>query len=193
MADCFYKRTEPKSSEDYFATPPKAVRALCSKVIFRKNIIEPCCGEGHIFRTLEELGYTVESSDIVYRGYGKPGSHNFLECPKSQLQNADIVTNPPYNKAQQFIEHAMKNTDEFAKVAMLLRLSFLESQKRKSLFDTYPLTAVYVFRSRIGCAKNGEFKVDAQGELNVPSAVAYAWFLWDKQSTSAPPAIFWLD
>lgn len=195
MGDCFYKRLEPRNSEDYYATPPKAVRALCQKVRFRPTVIEPCCGEGHISKTLEEFGYTVQSSDLVYRGYGLAGVHDFLKSTPAQLQNAGIVTNPPYNLAQQFIEHAISNSDAEAKIAMLLRLSFLESQKRRSLFETFPLTAVYVFRSRIGCAKNGCFTVDSHGELNAPSAVAYAWFVWDKTQFmhSAEPKLFWLD
>ena len=51
MGDCFYKRTEPKNSADYFATPPKAVKALCKRIHFRPNIIEPCCG-GVIYHAL---------------------------------------------------------------------------------------------------------------------------------------------
>ena len=150
---------------------------------------------GHISRTLEELGYFVESTDIIYRGFGKVGAYDFLKSTREQLQGADIVTNPPYNQAQQFIEHAIRNSDKDAKIAMLLRLSFLESQKRKALFDKYPLTAVYVFRSRIGCAKNGVFKLDSKGEENYPSAVTYAWFLWDKAcfNRTEPPKVFWLD
>ena len=187
MGDCFYKRTEPKDSVDYFATPPKAVRMLCKRERFRSRILEPCCGEGHISRTLEELGYTVDSSDIIYRGYGTPGSHDFLKSTCEDLRGADIITNPPYVMAQQFIQHAIENTDKDAKIAMLLRLTFLESQKRKALFDMFPLTSVFVFRSRIGCAKNGDFKVDSHGELSVPSAVAYAWFLWDKTQFDVTP------
>lgn len=188
MGDCFYKRVEPKGSVDFFATPPKAVKALCEQIRFRDNVLEPCCGQGHISKTLESLGYNVSSSDIVYRGFGKKGSHNFFDFTADYMANFDVITNPPYNQAQSFIEHAIKNTDPVAKIAILLRLSFLESQKRKKLFDSYPLTAVYVFRSRIGCAKNGEFSKDKNGELNVPSAVAYAWFLWDKaQFSDAPP------
>jgi hypothetical protein len=167
---------------------------LCEQVRFRPAIIEPCCGEGHISRTLEALGYKVGSSDIVYRNFGRPGSHDFLKSTRNDLRGADIVTNPPYNMAQAFIEHAIRNTDPNAKIAMLLRLTFLESQKRKPLFDAFPLTAIYVFRSRIGCAKNGEFKADSHGELNVPSAVAYAWFLWDKALfDTTPPRLYWLD
>jgi hypothetical protein len=58
------------------------------------------------------------------------------------------------------------------KVAMFLKLTFLESKKRKELFEKYPPKVVYVSCSRIECAKNGEFKGT--------SAVAYAWFVWEK-------------
>lgn len=196
MGDCFYKRSEPKNSADYYATPPEAVRALCRCVEFRPFIIEPCCDEGHISRELQKHGYDVESSDIIYRGFGKEGEFDFLDSTPEELQGSDIVTNPPYNQAARFIEHAIDCTDANAKIAMLLRLTFLESQKRKRLFDTYPPTAVYVFRNRIGCAKNGEFKINSHGELYYPSAVAYAWFLWDKSQfkfAGAPPKLFWLD
>lgn len=137
----------------------------------------------------------MTSSDIIYRGFGIEDSVDFLSYTPEAIGSSDIVTNPPYNQAATLIEHAIKNSDKNAKIAMLLRLTFLESQKRKSLFDTYPLTAIYIFRKRIGCAKNGEFKVDARGEFYSPSAVAYAWFLWDKlkASSAAPPKIFWLD
>ncbi len=158
--------------------------------------IEPCCGEGHISRELQKLGYDVESSDIIYRGFGKEGEFDFLDSVPEDLQGSDIVTNPPYNQAARFIEHAIDCTDANAKIAMLLRLTFLESKKRKRLFDTYPPTAVYVFRNRIGCAKNGEFKINSHGELYYPSAVAYAWFLWDKSQfkfAGSPPKLFWLD
>ena len=194
MGDCFFKRCEPTQSADFFATPPKAVKALCKAIKFRQKIIEPCCGQGHISRTLEEHGYTVESSDIIYRGFGKEGSYDFLKSTKDELNGFDIITNPPFNQAQEIIMHALSNTDMHAKIAMLLRLTFLPSKRRKILFDTYPLTALYVFRSRIGCAPNGEFKVKPNGELYVPSAIDYAWFIWDKAKfDEGPPKIYWLE
>ena len=134
MGDCFYKRSEPKSSADYYATPPKAVQALCRYVEFRPFIIEPCCGEGHISRELQKLGYDVESSDIIYRGFGKEGEFDFLDSTPEELQGSDIVTNPPYNQAARFIEHALDCADANAKIAMLLRLTFLESKKKETSF-----------------------------------------------------------
>lgn len=60
------------------------------------------------------------------------------------------------------------------KVAMFLKLQFLEGKRRKRLFLENPPKVVYVSSSRLGCAKNGDF-------AEMPSsAVAYAWFVWVK-------------
>ena len=63
---------------------------------------------------------------------------------------------------------------------MFLKLTFLEGKKRyDDLFRKYPPKTVYVFIQRINCAMNGEF------EKCVPSAVSYAWFVWQKGYTGA--------
>ncbi len=43
--------------------------------------------------------------DLVYRGYGK-GGINFLTY--DGVWEGDILTNPPYKYAKEFIEHAME-------------------------------------------------------------------------------------
>ena len=68
----------------------------------------------------------------------------------------------------------MEVVQEGAKIAMFLKLLFLEGQKRKQLFQKYPPKVVYVSSSRIQCAKNGDFEKYNQ------SAIAYAWFIWEK-------------
>ena len=57
---------------------------------------------------------------------------------------------------------------------MLLKLLFLEGQKRKELFRLAPPQTVYVSSSRMNCAKNGDF------EKYKGSAVCYCWFVWQK-------------
>ena len=71
------------------------------------------------------------------------------------------------------------------KVAMFLKLTFLEGQKRKKLFSKYPPRYVYVFSKRVNCAKNGEF------EKYGNNAVAYAWFVWEK-GFCGEPVIRWI-
>lgn len=91
----------------------------------------------------------------------------------------DIITNPPYVQAQAFVEHALSALAEGRKAAMFLRLVFLETQARKALFDRAPSARVHISSQRLGCAKNGAFKVRPNGELYYPSSVAYAWFVWE--------------
>lgn len=102
------------------------------------------------------------------------------------LPGFDIVTNPPYSKAEAFVRHALEICDDGHKVAMFLKLTFLEGKSRKKLFAEYPPKVVYVSSSRLICAKNGDF--EAYGS----SAVAYAWFVWVKGYTG-DTTIKWIN
>lgn len=160
-----------REQNDYYATDPKMVEALLKVETFDKYIWEPACGEGHIAKVLEAHGYDVSSSDLIYRGYGDAEPYDFLKH-NDYLYDMDIITNPPYKYALEFVEKALASISEGHKVAMLLKLQFLEGQKRRRLFDKNPPQTVYIFSERQECAKNGEF--------TGKSAVAYAWFIWRK-------------
>ena len=86
----------------------------------------------------------------------------------------DIVTNPPYKFAKEFVLQALKVIAEGRKVCMFLKLTFLEGKDRKEMFKEYPPKTVYVSSSRILCARNGDF------DSFDSSATAYAWFVWEK-------------
>ena len=167
-------RISKDDPNDYYATEPKAVELLLEQETFSDVIWEPACGGGHIAEVLINNGYGVIVSDKVDRGCGTV--IDFLEYNDEPI-TIDIITNPPYNKAQEFVEHALELAQDGVKIAMFLKLTFLESKKRRKLFDKYPPKVVYVSSSRLQCAKNGDFETYKQG---VGSAVAYAWFVWEK-------------
>ena len=58
----------------------------------------------HLSERLIELGYEVRSTDLIDRGYGE-GGIDFLQT--TEMWDGDILTNPPYKYAKEFIEHAM--------------------------------------------------------------------------------------
>lgn len=164
-------RKDDAEQHDYYATDPKAVEILLENEKFHPYIWEPACGEGHISKVLKEHGYKVRSSDIIDRGYEGTEILDFLKT-KSSRDDYDIVTKPPYRYAKEFVEKAIEILPmDGAKVAMFLKLTFLEGQARRELFKQYPPKTVYVFSGRVECAKNGEFTGG--------SAVAYAWFIWE--------------
>lgn len=170
---------EEREENDYYATQPKAVKVLLDNENFSDIIWEPACGGGHIADVLKDHGYNLKVSDIIDRGYPETEIVDFLSV--SNIRNSyDIITNPPYKYAKEFVEKSLEISEVGTKIAMFLKLQFLEGQARKELFLTNPPKVVYVSSSRLGCAKNGEFKVGKDGELAIESAVAYAWFVWEK-------------
>lgn len=160
-----------RQHEDFYATEPKATQWLCKIETFEGTILEPACGEGHISEQLKKAGYEVVSRDIVDRGYGEVA--DFLAIDNTQF-NGNIVTNPPYRYAQEFVEKALSIIPEGMKVAMFLKLQFLESQSRRHLFNTQPSIRIWVSSSRLKCAMNANF------DAYTSSAASYAWFVWQK-------------
>ena len=178
-----------REKHDYYATDPKAVEILLQEEEFLYHVWECACGEGHISRVLLRHGYDVKSSDVIDRGYRGTEVIDFLKVSKDDIKNdypRDIITNPPYKYAKEFVEKALDISMDSTKIAMFLKLTFLEGQARKKMFMKAPPARIYVFSSRVKCAKNGIF--DSIGS----SAVCYAWFVWEKGFTG-DPVIKWVN
>lgn len=185
MSHVANRRRQDAEVHDYYATDPKAVELLLEHELLCHRIWDPACGEGHILKVFAERGYDVMGSDIVDRGYGFV--EDFLTCKRSQhpyRTSHDIVTNPPYKYARQFVETALEFVPEGRKVAMFLKLTFLEGQARRELFRKYPPQTVYVSSARLECGKNGEFTGN--------SAVAYCWIVWEK-GYKGPTVLKWIN
>ncbi|MFA6925073.1 MAG: hypothetical protein WC223_12580 [Bacteroidales bacterium] len=162
-----------REKHDFYATEPKAAELLLKLEKFSTDIWECACGEGHLSKVFEKAGYKVKSTDLVERGFGK-GGVNFLS-ENIKEWNGDIITNPPYKYATEFIEKALQIIPENKKVAMFLKLLFLEGKERKEFFKKYPPKTIYVSSSRLLCSKNAAFKEER--DIRV---VAYGWFVWEK-------------
>ncbi|MBR6775386.1 MAG: hypothetical protein IKM23_06720 [Bacteroidales bacterium] len=179
-----------REKHDYYATDPRAVEMLLELEQFDKCILEPCCGKGHISNVLIKHGYNVRSFDLIERGFGTCGI-DFLKF--NQICDCDIITNPPYSMAQEFIEHALNIITSGHKIAMFLKLTFLEGKRSKKLFEKHPPKHIYVSSSRMPCGRNGEFFIrDKKGNIitdkkgtpkAISSAICYAWFVWEKGYT----------
>lgn len=179
-----------REKHDYYATEPKAVELLLQQEEFNHYVWECACGEGHISEVLKAHSYDVKSSDLYNRGY--PGTEiiDFLQYSREQRKaemSRDIITNPPYKYAKEFVQHALDISADGTKIAMFLKLTFLESKSRKELFKKYPPKTVYVSSSRLQCAKNGDFETKSNN-----TAVAYAWYIWEK-GFKGNPVIKWIN
>lgn len=162
------KRNADLSGPDFFPTPTWATHALMDNERFVGDVWECACGDGAMSKVIEDTGNSVVSSDLFDRGFGEVGV-DFLEADR-KAQN--IITNPPYNSAQGFVERASKQAGD--KFALLLRLAFLEGATRaNTIFNDVPPSRVWVFSERITFYPKG-------AKRSGSGTTAYAWFVWDK-------------
>jgi len=164
------KRFADIDGPDFYPTPSWATYALIDNETFLGDIWECACGNGAMSRVLEQSGRRVVSSDLYDRGFGEPGI-DFLGA-KSARDN--IVTNPPYNAAEGFVDRGLRLAGQ--KFALLLRLAFLEGANRqRTIFAKCPPSRVWIFSERITFYPAGAVQKGS-------GTTAYAWFVWDKAS-----------
>lgn len=186
---------EEREKHDFYATDPKSLERFLTALErddfkLHKEIWECACGQGHLSRVLEHKGYDVLSTDLVDRGYGMPNIDFLNSVDKEYKWKKDILTNPPYKYAKEFVEQALDILDDGYYCVMFLKIQFLEGKARRKLFEKYPPKYVYVFSERQRCAMNGNFdKYNNSGATH--GAVAYAWFIWEKGFNNEP-TIRWI-
>ena len=170
-----------REQDDFYATDPDAVDKLLMVESPNGRIWECAAGAGHLAKRLKEYGYEVYATDIKGRGYALNNVQDFLKAKNAGFITGggyDILTNPPYKYAKEFVKKSLELLPVGCKCYMFLKLQFLEGVARyNEVYQSTPPKAVYVFKKRVLCAKNGDFERMREGG---GSAVAYAWFVWEK-------------
>jgi hypothetical protein len=178
-----YKINPERPASDFYRTPPAAVKGLLDHVSFEGPIWEPACGDGAISEALKAAGYTVFSSDLYDWGYGV--LHDFLT--EGAPGQPNIVTNPPYRQANEFIRRALEFADK--KVAMLLKLVALEGIERyQTIYRTAPPRLILPFVDRISIYHVGV----KEPEKMAGGMITFAWFVWE-YGYQGKPEIEWIN
>jgi hypothetical protein len=164
------RHTYAERGLDCYQTPAVAVEALLRVEQLPHRIWEPAAGKGAIVHVLRDHGHAMIASDI--HDYG--GLHfvrDFLGESKVPTGCEAIVTNPPYQRAEEFVAHALELAPM---VVMLLRLAFMESERRCGILEGRGLARVHVFRRRLPMMHR-----DGWEGRKANSGMAFAWFVWD--------------
>ena len=173
-------RTDYNSVDDY-PTPPWATRVLMEHehYIGGQRAWDPCCGRGYMVKVLQEY-YTAHGDDSVLAS-DKYNYHFGIEQDWFGIDSiphyTDIVTNPPYNMAQEFILHALKVREKDHRhggnIAVLVRSQFIHGKDRWSrLYGPTPPTKIFAFTERVMFNRG---KVAPKGA----SAVDFSWLVWE--------------
>lgn len=157
------------SVEENFYTPEYVIQALLNHHKLNAPILEPAVGKRAIADMIEnDLNIYVETNDIDPDA--RANTHlNFLETDfkVSFLENyKTIITNPPFSKAQEFVEHALEIINRGGDVIMLLRINFLGSAKRIPFWRINQPYKIIIVTPRPSFTKKGVDNCE------------YAWFIW---------------
>ena len=186
-------RGTQRNADDYYVTPHWLIEDFLAafsencRFIFDPEdgpiVLDPSAGGCNKYEmsypiVLEQHGFTVDSWDIREDSRAKFKGRDFLSIdpiytPAYQI----IITNPPFNVAQEFTEHALEMVPNGGLVIMLQRLNWLGSQKRKPMWQKLPLAAVYVHSKRPGFDPQKPSKTDS---------TEYAHFVFCKGYELAP-------
>ncbi|WP_210209934.1 hypothetical protein [Pseudolabrys taiwanensis] len=186
-----HRRTEPNDSLDFSPTPPWGTRALIEKVfpqidcrgdVHCRTAREPAAGDGHIAEVLREYFANVIASDVHEYGYADHLA-DFLADDAEHPYADWIITNPPFNKAEEFALRALGHAR--VGVAMFVRWQWLETVNRfNNLFAPNPPAIVALFSERIPLHM-GRWEPDGD------TMTAYCWVVWLKGHTGAT-RLFWI-
>jgi hypothetical protein len=181
------QRNEAKDSRDDFPTPPWATRALLEHILPQlgelgdQTCLEPACGVGHMDKVLREYFSSTVASDIYPYGYGYV--RDFLQFPYEVGSHDWVITNPPFNLAEEFIGKALQIARHG--VAILARTVFLESIGRhERLFKLNPLAVFAQYAERVPMVRG---RLDKKAS----TATGYAWFIWLKEEIDRP-SVLWI-
>jgi hypothetical protein len=175
---------------DFYATHPDSTKAILAVEELSGSVLEPACGEGHISKEIIEKYPSIElySCDLVDRGYGLPRNSDFIKAEMTQGAVDIVITNPPFNLFQEFVEKALEVSRK--KVIMFGKLQALEGQKRATFLQKTPLKYVYVFKKRQQPMRNGKSNDEITGK-KMSSTMAFAWFVWEI-GYKGEPIIKWI-
>lgn len=150
---------------DHYDTPEYTTQSLLDVHDIKYPVLEPCAGNLAMVKMLHSI--PVWSNDINTQSC-TDYNVDYLEKGFTFLCARTIITNPPFNIAQEIIEKALEDVVKGGEVIMLLRLNFLGAQKRKQFWQNAPLKHVYVLSKR-PCFINGK-----------SDSIEYAWFIFER-------------
>jgi len=154
---------------DRFYTPKRLARRIVYHYAselrpMRGYALEPSSGGGSFAEPLSELTRVLcldTDPDASYPAL----CTDYLSWTPREAPRA-VIGNPPYSLAREFVEHSYQVAHRGAPIVFLLRLAFLESVKRRTLWETMRPFHVYVLTPRPSFTGKGT------------DATAYAVFEW---------------
>jgi hypothetical protein len=124
---------------------------------------------------LRRAGHAVIASDVADYGFPLDFVRDFLTETRMPDGTECILTNPPYRIVEPFVERALNLCPH---VVLLLRLAFMESERRRGILEGRGLARIHVFRKRLPMMHR-----DGWQGRKANSGMAFAWYIFARNHT----------
>lgn len=161
-----------RQARDWYPTPPEATIALLGSPWTPSHdepVWEPAAGDGAMVAPLIAAGFAVTATDIEPMGENI-GRQNFLHT--RTLRAPQIITNPPFNLAEQFIRQAMGLKADY--LALLLKATYWHAAGRMPLWREYRPSAILPLTWRLDFMGLGQPTMDC------------SWVVWTARPSRGP-------
>lgn len=193
-----YRNKLPRHPSDDYQTQPEIATGIVARIAQiiepPKVIIEPSAGVGSFVSAARKQWpnariIAVEVREECQEPCLQAGADEFVfEDWESELNlpTPDLILgNPPFNRAHEHILKSLQRLSERGMLSFLLRMGFMNSQKRvRELWDTQP-----GFRYLLPFAKRPSFLAEGGHENS-----EYASFIFEKGFKDLPqilPHLWW--
>jgi hypothetical protein len=166
--------------DDFYASPYAALPPLLVSEGRRlpRVIWEPACGNGALVVPLRNRGFDVYATDK--NEWGCPDASTGIDFTSEVAERyrrglpdkIGIVTNPPFNIIESFVERAAAMAPY---TALLCRLAFLESESRMNWFQKVGLRRVHLISERLPMMHRHGY----DGPKLSNAGMCFAWFIFE--------------
>jgi hypothetical protein len=176
-----FGRSKEARGADLFDTPPIALDPLFEHeplLAGVRIICEPAAGRGNLVKAMRARGITVHASDLSDRGCPDAKVLDFFAMTERPPGCDVLVTNPPYSRAMDFIEHAI-DVLGFRLVVLLLQVDFVCTDDRYERLHTRGiLRRIHVPAERLQNMHDAAHL--AAGGKKASQPLKHAWYIFDR-------------
>jgi hypothetical protein len=169
----------PRNTADWYVEMCWCSSRLFEVETFVGAVHDPACGMGRIVAAARAHGHEATGADLVDRGFGFPVGDFAL----TMVPVANIVVNPPFAIARQFVEHALELAER--KVAVVFPTARLNAAR---WLQDLPLRRIWLLTPRPSMPPG---EAIMRGERAAGGKSDFTWLVFE-QGFEGEPSIGWL-